>query len=1155
MALTEEQKKRLGKMEFANGGGYSDFMTGGTKAKPSGNRYLFIGLGGKGSQTVAGIKTGVYKKIQCPAGKMRPDNFEYLIIDTDEEGSIKPLTKGGYGDVPLSQLAQDMETVQLYDENAAVILKAGAKKQLPSHISEWINPNLNANLQGKGAGGVRQAGRYLLFGSNAFTALRNALTAKLKKLAGLYNGTGELIVYIFAGVGGGTGSGTVIDIPYIVREICEKNKWAVKLHGYIFLPDTYAEEQIHQYYNSYAALKEIDTLMNIGQMNGAAHFRATYMPNFAVDSTERIFDSCVLVSGKKNSGKVSNPDRFCRSVVVENIINLVSDTTIKNAATGQPVFLANSFLDNNFVQIRNAVTQLPNTTPRNAYYQYIVIGTGEVILPMEQVMAYLAEGVMGKLETAWDLHPQAQNATDFLQKLHAHPEEQAQGIEGQAETPVMKYVKEIGGPATKTDVISGRLYTVLKNLWMERNVSLYIDWDKSKQHYLEQILSRFDDEYNRLFQDKDAGLYYLRELIANRAVDKEVSFNGVLERVKTDYYSDLQKLLGGQGELRKQCKERRQKIETELSGILGGSILKRNDLIEEYREVTIGELAAENRMELYGIKVKDCLDQIVKHIENKLEELQKYIDVFAHMKDIVHRNYACVMGNNMPQAEYADYLVDFSKRDQETQHVLQYLDGLLAQETPEGLTTALENTILKTERQWLDSEEKFEPMKVFVGFLEGRFAQIPNLTIEKFMLIKYGANGFAEGITALCKQLRAKADVVFSSIPGFSLQDLPSHTVIVVPSVDSNVKTQIQGFVGNGGNAAVGENSNTNSIVWYNLIDGVPLFANSDIDDNEKYYEKNEESGGFGKHIWESSVQNWNRLPALSRKTPNVNQREKKLADEVRENTQCFLEKGVIRLDHGTGLYMVSCVQEESTGITREAVQEWCEKEYLTAASGGAVETGSVLWQAFCQEFAVNLTEYPVNLPIIHMQINNNNLHEVLRMNIFLYDKIKEIYQFYELCEGIVERFNGEQNRKQTLRKAAGRFYEYVRNGIIQIQEKMVLVETKSGEQEGLLYFENYTLLDNRFFVYWAVKQMTEHFTEEKLAELDQYAAELNESHTEEAMSGRKQRSDRFMEQCIETREFLKKLETKNALKDAGKEAMLGEYTNFYDVIISLRKG
>lgn len=84
---------------------------------------------------------------------------------------------------------------------------------------------------------------------------------------------------------------------------------------------------------------------------------------------------------------------------------------------------------------------------------------------------------------------------------------------------------------------------------------------------------------------------------------------------------------------------------------------------------------------------------------------------------------------------------------------------------------------------------------------------------------------------------------------------------------------------------------------------------------------------------------------------------------------------------------------------------------------------------------------------------------------------------------------------------------------------------------------------------------MTEHFTEEKLAELDQYAAELNESHTEEAMSGRKQRSDRFMEQCIETREFLKKLETKNALKDAGKEAMLGEYTNFYDVIISLRKG
>lgn len=1159
MALSESEKQRLGKMEFSSGGGYADFMTGRTKAKPSGSKFLFIGLGGKGSQTVAAIKTGVYKKIECPKGAERPDNFEYLIIDTDEN-EIKQLTRGGYGEIPLRNDSENWETMQLYDSDAAKKLKPDKRKLLPANIQEWLNPTINAELQGAGAGGIRQAGRYLLFGDGAFRRLQTTLEQKLGKLHGQIHGQikdtrEKLIVYIFAGVGGGTGSGTIIDVPYIIREICHRNNWEIKIHGYIFLPDTYAKDRAHQHYNSYAALKEIDTLMNIGQMGGAARFRATYVPGFTIDSTDRIFESCVLVSGKKSTGTVQNPDQYCRSVVVDQIVSLVSDSEIR-LPNGGSAFLANSFLDNNFAEISGAVTLLPNTVPRNAYYQYLVIGTGEIILPIEQVMAYLAYGVMEKLKQAWNKHSQDSDVTNVLQKLHMLPDEQANSIESAAEVAVLQYVKGIGGPAESNDVVSGALYTTIKNLWMERNVDLNNAWDVSKNKCLSRILQDFDKEYDRLFQDQNAGIYYLRELLASRAIDKD-PFNGILERIKKDYVSALEGLIAGQEEIRRQCKARQQEIQISLQGF-GKGWFKQGSLVEEYREVTVGELVAENRKELYGIIVRDSLKQIVGHIESKLKEIQKYIDVFTCMQDIIDRNYRCVMENTLQQEAYASRLIDFSKTDDDTLRVLRYLDDMLSQETPDGLVTALEASILREERRWLGSEESFEPMKVFVQFLEGRFSQIPNLTIEKFITIKYGAGGLGSGIQQICNELKAGADVIFPTFPLLSLGNLPSHSYVVLPSTALNLKSNMASYA-QSNHATVAEGSNTDSIVWYNLVEGVPLFAYMDIGNDEKFYENNSIAG---MHLWESESANWKRLPALSNQrlwnNSNDNVRERELAAEVKADVDRYLEKGLIWQDIGTKLYKTMCMEENSPFISGEQVADWCRNQYLSTADlaqDGTAQTGSAMWNSLCNSFSQGMCEYQINIPTVFMTVDEGNLHEVLRMNIFLYEKLKSTYELYEVCEEIVTQANEVRAKQSIRRRNSGRFYEYVRNEIVQIQSNCILIQSRNGEQEALLYFENYTGLEIRFIAYWAVQQLAEKCSEEKLEELDEYAAELSGNHAPEAMARRKELSDEFMERCNQARESLKKLETKNALKDAGAEAMITEYASFYDTMISLRKG
>ena len=93
--------------------------------------------------------------------------------------------------------------------------------------------------------------------------------------------------------------------------------------------------------------------MNIGNMDGSGKFKAKYSPEFEIDTCEKIFDICVLISGKTaGHGSVPRPDIFCQRVVVDNVINLVK----KNNTTEG--FLIDSFLDNSLIDIQNKISML-----------------------------------------------------------------------------------------------------------------------------------------------------------------------------------------------------------------------------------------------------------------------------------------------------------------------------------------------------------------------------------------------------------------------------------------------------------------------------------------------------------------------------------------------------------------------------------------------------------------------------------------------------------------------------------------------------------------------------------------------------------------------------------------------------------------------------
>ncbi len=1160
MALDRLEKERMDKLDFSKGGGFSDFITGRQKLSPADSKFLFIGLGGKGGSTVASLKTGVYQKILCDEKKKRPENFEYLVIDTDVN-DLEKWKKGSFGEVGLSE--EYAEICQLYDDTAAKKLEPGKRGMIPQNITQWLNPAMNKQLTGDGAGGVRQAGRYLLFGDQAFSVVRNALTKKLGDLhAQITDPTRQkLIVYIFAGIGGGTGSGTVIDIPYIIRHICKRNNWGVKVYSYLFLPDTYQEEarkQEHTKYNSYAALKEIDTLMNIGLMDGAAHFKAKYAPDFAVDFAERIFDSCILISGKKRTGLVMHPDTFSRNVVVDNIINLVTKSTTTN---DDP--LVNSFLDNDVTMIHNHVVALPEeTTPKNAYYQYTVIGTGSLVLPIEEVLAYIAYHVSEKLEAAWDKHAQSTDVHALLEKVKIKPDLVADAILAKSSVSLIKDVKQLGANIKKEQVVDDTFSDMLKQYWMEKNVRLYDEWSRVKNLYIASITGIMEKECNAIFQDEDKGLHYLRELLSSSIVDGQ-TFNGVRMVVSKDYGETLTGLINGQYELQSEIRRQKKAIQDELGAM---RIRSGSKLVGEYKKLCAAELVSENMIYLYEAIVSDCLEQMCGFLDVKIEELQAYVDVFDYLREIIRRNYEIAMDGTMPKAEYAVRLIDFNQKNNDlpTQRVVQYLDGLLEKAKPEGLAVTLEGDLLKTKQKWMHGKkgfnENFDPMSVFVNFLEQKFGAIPNLTIEKFIQLKYGADGFADGMRDICTNLMNKAEVIFpASEEKIALSALASKRYVVVPAGATDIVNYISTFANQQADKpSVARSADMNSIFWYNLVIGVPLFLLQDIQAYEDSYEANIISG---MHCIESDQEKWKEWPALSSQmlweTADANRREKEYVKTVREDTAAYLACGLI---HPAGYinedirYCAWCMPEGNSDITEESIKEWCRHTYLEDPAideQGAVDTGA----GFLQEMAKanGFVEYIVNIPIVYMRVTEDSLYKIVRMNVFLYRKLRRTYELYKACKALLDEAAAGMLKEAARKSSMQRYYDYVRTGIIQATDDYVLLERKDGMQEEILDVEDYSVLQNEFYIYYALHKFMGLYDGEQLEQLDAYKTELLKDKS--ARDTYIKRSDAFIAECEAAKKKLQQLSVRKQLAKAGEQQLADEGAEFFDTFINMRKG
>ena len=270
MALSNSTKQSINEFDVQHPGAIR--MNSSKVPAQEGVYSLVIAAGGTGVDALLETK-GLINMTCCEDAntKNKPTpNVAYRAFDTDKRSVEEVHSSARTGGVMLD--AQKGEFVQMKAPDIATFLSDKFRDSVPEYIRSWLDFGIDPIAGGDGAGGIRQCGRLLMFMN--IDRVKDAIESAIRTMvAG--KPVEALNIYLMTGVGGGTGSGTFIDLAYIARQVASEilpNK--VTMYGYIFMPDVNLSkpvtEDARKYIqkNGYAALKELDYLMNMHEEKG-----------------------------------------------------------------------------------------------------------------------------------------------------------------------------------------------------------------------------------------------------------------------------------------------------------------------------------------------------------------------------------------------------------------------------------------------------------------------------------------------------------------------------------------------------------------------------------------------------------------------------------------------------------------------------------------------------------------------------------------------------------------------------------------------------------------------------------------------------------------------------------------------------------------------
>lgn len=816
------------------------------------NPILVIGLGGTGVTALSKVKNAVYRRFNLPRDsatghyKDKPENIEYLGLDADEHIVYDEDKNSGRS----IELNTSTEFLRIY--TPAVPRMLANRAGLPHTITDWLSPNLSPNDFEQGANGIRQMGRLALF--LRITDVVNMIERKLNSL--LQGKKGNLYVFILSGVSGGTGGGTFIDIPYIVRCVAQQLGALDRLKtiGYLFLPDVNMKENKADFVqsNGFAALKELDYWMT----DHGQPFVQEYTNNYYHSSVATPYHYCYLISSiDKNNILLTDIKSTCMEIVSENLVHFISKGKVQNTTFTLPAFLSN--LDQIKLNIFSGMKP-----PFQANYEYFILGASSYEIPIEQMMNYAAYILMERINVIYENDPGAGDIGAFIEKLELGHEDLidryfADGLSLLAEWQQNPYYSaENAGKIDLDGQLIKEMRAFLDHLQDNTNR------DNAKEA-AKDLKERIRKELDQLFVNPEKGPIFVNRLLFSSVGDC------VLRRINQ---------LRHDAELEQKNKESERQIRKESAANLFPKTLpsrfnfSRKNNWEKYVQIKIDEYKAAIKAKV----INDLVLPMYEDLANDLRELnagiyQAWVDILKQLGEVLKAN-----AENVSYKEIGEMINEKSR--EQILHI-----------TQEFLIDLQKNAVF-----WIDNQGK-EAVRILSKFVSNKFSDVALKSLETYLQEKYGNMPLEEIVSLeIGPKLHSGSAPIFhmDNTVTASLNDFPTHFTVSIPENCKKLHSAFLNYVEKaevkGTPEQVASSEVKHSIYWVNTSIGVPLFAYSRLRSLETIYEYRAPNDP-GIHLRDE----WRAFPSpFPDKADPANRRDRNRG--IRELFRRALEIGII---------------------------------------------------------------------------------------------------------------------------------------------------------------------------------------------------------------------------------------------------------------------
>lgn len=611
--------------------------------------YILIGLGGTGYNVLREIRKRFWEKYP-DAAERNKQPVRFLYIDSDED--MTPAKLAGRDDLRVN--GQDTaitpnEYLSIKNVNINFLFDNIHNFPGLKHVvggAEFTKACLGE--VGKAAGQKRRAGR-ILFASNVkeFNDKINYLINDVQHVTGNNEG---LNIFVFTGLAGGTGSGSVVDA---VSQLITRHPEA-SVEVFAMLPEQLAPDNCdagRYHANGYAAISELSAL-NAG----------AFLPSDVATGNEHI---------------APDPDNSNKRFGLTVYSNTNRNGAVVDSFTELPKLLADVICFRIFNQRSVALERLNRFFKSENKPNYLVeyktntkkgapverarskalgsFGIKRLRYPSERLALHAAESVAQKV-MGMMLYLNYDNDRGFLIEEPIQRKEYGEYLNEANLKNWKLHSSDLSLSVPILMPVSGQNPPTFKDFW-ENEVALDFDYSGAKKlgHALQIVEQYFDERYKDEFRDKKGvEAYFLAK--SNPQVINDCA-QSIVDLIKTNLFNqwvqgqysanDVKRITEKILEL---LQVKRSSIDGELMALtdrIGQFVNERNDLLEEFNNVgfikNVRVLGLRGREQIFVEYTKVLADEYVARTNKvSLEVFQralmpKLIQLFTDLQNDIQR--------------------------------------------------------------------------------------------------------------------------------------------------------------------------------------------------------------------------------------------------------------------------------------------------------------------------------------------------------------------------------------------------------------------------------------------------------------------------------------------------------------------------------------